>query len=96
MRNIDYTRAGRLFYLGGKQTDFTRRVPGLMGRADAAGYTFTVPGNQGLTYARTICGRATTLVHAWNRAGIAETGDLPIWLDIDSAGRTIIAEARYG
>ncbi len=87
----------RNFELAANQSKFTRRVPGLMGRKDDAvpTYTFTVLGGQGYTFVRVADGSGSGLTIAFNRGGIALTGDLKVWVDIDSDGRAIIAELRY-
>jgi hypothetical protein len=87
----------RNFELAANQSKFTRRVPGLMGRKDDAvpTYTFTVPGGQGYTYVRVGDGSSSALAVAFNRGGVALTGDLKVWVDIDSDGRATITELRY-
>lgn len=87
----------RNFELAANKSKFTRRVPGLMGRKDSAAptYTFTVPGGQGYTYVRIGDGSSSALTVAFNRAGVASTGDLKIWVDIDSDGRATIVDLRY-
>jgi hypothetical protein len=76
---------------------FMNYIPAVMGRFDGGStYTFTVPGGRGYTYVRIIqSGSPITLTKALNRAGIANTGDLPIWLDYDADGRLIIISARF-
>lgn len=71
------------------------KTPAVMGRYDSPGYTFTVPGGHGFTYVRIIGSGMTTLTMAINRAGVAETGDLPVWLDRGKDGRWYIIEERY-
>jgi hypothetical protein len=79
------------------QAKFMNYIPAVMGRDDGgASFTFTVPGGRGYTYVRIIqSGSPITLTKALNRAGIAETGDLPVWLDQDADGRLVIISARF-
>jgi hypothetical protein len=72
-------------------------IPAVMGRDDGGGsFTFTVPGGRGFTYVRVVNGgNVVSTATAINRAGIANTGDLPIWLDKDIDGKLIIISARF-
>lgn len=76
---------------------YTNYIPAVMGRDDGGGsFTFTVPGGRGYTYVRVVNGgNVVSTTTAINRAGIANTGDLPIWLDKDIDGRLIIVSARF-
>lgn len=74
----------------------TKQIPGRLGRPDGgASYTFTVPGGLGFTYVRVFQGDGMTLAKARNTAGVAETGDTPIWLDIDRDGQLCIVGTRW-
>ena len=87
----------RLFDSAIRRAQYKNYVPALMGRDDdgVGGFTFDTASGDGRTYVRVLRGGVMTLTRAFNRAGIAETGDLPIWLDKDVDGRWIIVSARY-
>jgi hypothetical protein len=71
-------------------------TPALMGRDDGGGsFTFLAASGDGQVYVRILKGGVVTLARAINQAGIAHTGDLPIWLDKGPDGRWIIVSARY-
>lgn len=75
---------------------YAHYVPARMGRLDPGpAYTFDVPGGHGLTYIRVESGETVTLAHAWNRAGVSETGDLKIWADKGVDGIYTIIGERY-
>ena len=80
-----------------RRAQYANYTPALMGRDDdgIGGFTFDTASGDGHTYVRVLKGGVVTLARALNRAAIAETGDLPIWLDKDVDGRWIIISARY-
>lgn len=80
-----------------RKAQYANYTPALMGRDDdgVGGFTFDTASGDGRTYVRVLKGGVMTLTRAFNRAGIANTGDLPIWLDKDVDGRWIIVSARY-
>jgi len=87
----------RAFYRAVRRVQFANYTPALLGKPDGiGGFDFDVPGGQGFVYVRVIQGESVTLAHAINKAGVAETGDLPVWLDRGAAGYWMIAEARVG
>lgn len=68
----------------------------LMGRDDGGGsFTYTVPGGHGYTFVRDISGQSITLTKAINRAGVANTGDLSIWIEKNTDGVWEITGERY-
>ena len=80
-----------------RQRDNDELIPALMGKqTGAATYTYDVPGGRGLKYVRILQGNvATSIVQAVNEAGIADTGDLPIWIKQVEGARYAIVKARF-
>lgn len=87
----------RQYQLSAYNAKFTRRIPGLMGRKDDAvpTYTYDAPGGQGYKYVRIADGSGSALTIAFNTAGVADTGDLKLWLEKGSDGRMVIVSERY-
>lgn len=86
----------RRFQLAAHDARYVRNIPGLLGRKDGPStWTFTVPGGQGYTYVRVGDSSGSVLTVAFNRAGVASTGDLKIWLQIGADGRLVISGERY-
>ena len=72
-------------------------VPALMGKkTGASSWVYDVPGGRGLKYASILQGNNTlTVVQCVNEAGIADTGDLPIWLKQVEGARYAIVKERF-
>jgi len=79
-----------------RAAQYQNYTPARMGRLDAGpAYVFDVPGGHNMTYVRIEQGEITTLAHAYNSGGVAETGDLRVWLDRNVDGVWIIVGVRY-
>jgi hypothetical protein len=79
------------------QAKFAHYRAAVMGRYNGgSSYTFTVPGGRGYTYVRLVNnGKVASLSQALNKAGVPNTGNLPIWVDRDIDGRLIIVATRF-
>ena len=74
-----------------------RLVPALMGKkTGGASWDFDVPGGRGLKYVRVLQGNdGVTPVQCINEAGVADTGDLPLWIRQDIGARWVIVKERF-
>ena len=85
----------RDFQLAGYQTQFTRQIPGIMGRKDGAStWTYATP-DANYTYVRLGDGSSSSLIMAINRAGVSNGGDKKLWLQSGQDGRWYIIGVRY-
>lgn len=72
-------------------------IPALMGKkTGGAAWTYDVPGGRGLKYVRVVQGdHAVSVMQCINEAGVADTGDLPIWIRRDVGARWVIVKERF-
>ena len=95
--SMSYHRLGRGFDQRANSARYARRARALMGlKTGAASWVYDAPGGQGYKYGRLVMGQTVaSWAIAFNQAGVADTGDLAIDVDIYADGRVIITKERY-